>query len=374
MFFIRRIVFILLCPALAVPLPAQGPAAGNDLEMLSSFADPARLWGAGVEAVIEEAYRMAFKTYIIGGKVMNLRMPFAENDERNKLSSQDWQFLGGGKANPGYLWGVIDGVLKTEDFSRYVAALGDGKEKVIVFDIPSKTWRPSRDLYDLARMKAGAYHGLPHRPMVLVSGKGIGEQDVYNYLYCAGWVGMDCSGFVWHVLSHVARTGGIDLNRRVGSALGTPRNMDTSLYMGTWFFNSSSREILPVSEEINQLRPGDILLFRSADGTIAHSAVIQSIDFTAGLIRYLQSTDEAPPTERGVHESFIHFDPAHPETPLRDPRLIWTQFRYPPFPGERASPFSDDGKRYRAYPELGGGRVVRLRVLEELVRTLNRER
>jgi hypothetical protein len=48
---------------------------------------------------------------------------------------------------------------------------------------------------------------------------------------------------------------------------------------------------------------------------------------------------------------------------LKDPDLRWTQSRRPPFPGERASPFSDDGERYRAYRELGGGRVVRLRAL-----------
>jgi hypothetical protein len=105
---------------------------------------------------------------------------------------------------------------------------------------------------------------------------------------------------------------------------------------------------------------------------MAHSAIIQSVDFSAGVIRYLQCTDEAPQEERGVHESTIRFDPARSGIRLSDPSLQWTQNRYPPFPGERASPFSDDGKRYRAFPELGGGRVVRLRALNSVINRINR--
>jgi hypothetical protein len=212
-------------------------------------------------------------------------------------------------------------------------------------------------------MKAGTYQGLPHRPSVLVSGRGIGEADVYNYLYCVGWAGMDCSGFVWHVLSSIARHRGLDLDRALGRFLGAPRGAEVSYYAGTWFYGSKSSQILPVEDRIANLRPGDILLFRSADGTMAHSAVIQSVDFSRGVIRYLQSTDEAPREERGVHESAIHFDPAAPRTSLKDPGLRWTQARYAPFPGEQSSAFSDDGQRYRAYAERGGGRVVRLRLL-----------
>jgi hypothetical protein len=198
---------------------------------------------------------------------------------------------------------------------------------------------------------------------VLVSGRGIGETDVYNYLYCVGWTGIDCSGFVWHILSSIARHRGLDLGRALGRALGAPRGADPSYYAGTWFFGSRSSQIIPVEDRIANLRPGDILLFRSADGIIAHSAIIQSVDFSRGVIRYLQSTDEAPLAERGVHDSFIHFDPAAPRTSLKDASLRWTQSRYAPFPGEAPSPFSDDGQRYRAYEDLGGGKVVRLRLL-----------
>jgi hypothetical protein len=104
---------------------------------------------------------------------------------------------------------------------------------------------------------------------------------------------------------------------------------------------------------------------------MAHSAVIQSIDFSRGIIRYVQCTDEAPLLERGVHESFIHFDPSDPGLSLSDPGLDWTQKRFAPFPGERDSPFSDDGERYRAFGELGGGRVVRMRALVPVIEKMN---
>ncbi|AEF86929.1 hypothetical protein TREPR_3550 [Treponema primitia ZAS-2] len=178
---------------------------------LRAFADPARVWGTGVEGVIEEAYRQCFKTYILDGKVMNLRMPFAQNNERDQLSDQTWEFQGGGKADPVSLWEIITGILYSDEFESYAGILGDGKEKVMILDIPTRTWTSSRDLFDIARMKAGAYRGLPHRPYVLVNGEGLSEADVYNYLYCLGWVGMDCSGFVWHTLSYIARKGGVTL-------------------------------------------------------------------------------------------------------------------------------------------------------------------
>jgi hypothetical protein len=337
---------------------------------LAAFSDPARLWGKGVEAVIEEAYRKSFKTYIIGGRVMNLRTPFAENRERIELSDRGWEIQGSGKADPASLWEEIGGLLYTEDFARYTAALGDGREKIVILDISTQRWSVSSDLFDIARMKAGSYCGLPHRPYVLVSGKGIEESDVYNYLYCVGRIGMDCSGFVWNILSHIAAAAGMDLGRTLRRTIGAPRNGNPSYYAGSKFFNSRTREIIPVKDEIRNLRPGDVLLFMGEGGEAVHSAIIQSVNFTSGVIRYLQSTDEAPLGERGAHESFIYFDPARPETRLSDSPVVWTQKRFPPFPGELAPPFSDDGERYRAYPEFGGGRVVRLRVIEEAVKKL----
>jgi hypothetical protein len=301
---------------------------------------------------------------------MTIRMPFAQNDERDKLTDQGWEFLEGGKGDPEILWRAIEAVLSSEDFQAYTRALGDGREQVIIFDIPGQSWTSSRDLFDIARMKAGAYRGLPHRPFVFAKGRGIEESDVYNYLYCVGLAGMDCSGFVWHVLSRLAKAGGLDLGRSLSRALGVRDGNAPSRYAGTAFYNSKSSQIIPVDDKIALLRPGDILLFRGYDGEMSHSAVIQSVDLRNGVIRYLQCTDEAPLAERGVHESFIYFNPRDPQISLGDPSLNWTQKRYAPFPGEKESPFSDDGGRYRAFPELGGGRVVRLRPLVPVLERL----
>jgi hypothetical protein len=359
----RRLVFIYLL-FIAVTAPFADEEAERNL---AAFANPARIWGGGVESVIEEAYRLCFRTWILDGRVMNLRMPFAKNNERDQLSEQTWEFLGGGKANPGELWKSITETLDSDDFNCYIEILSDGREKALIFDIPTKTWTFSRDLFDLARMKAGVYRGLPHRPYVLVDGQGIAEADVYNYLYCIGWIGMDCSGFVWHILSYVAKKGGLDLDQALRRAVGG-KGGEVAYYVGTWFFNSRSREMLSVKDEIRNLRPADILLFRGSSGGMVHSAIIQSVDLGEGIIRYIQSTDEAPLDERGVHDSLIYFDSGHPETALSDPSLVWSQNRYPPFPGEQASAFSDDGERYRAY---GGGRVVRLRALAQPVQRLS---
>ncbi|MDR3247364.1 MAG: peptidoglycan endopeptidase [Treponema sp.] len=376
----RLITGFLLFFLFIIPLPRTGLSAqdntaatgGGDLTNLTAFSDPARIWGTGPEGIIEEAFRLCFKTRILDGKVMNLRMPFAQNNERDKLVDQGWEFLGGGKGNPDFLWPVIETIIDSTDFQTYIRTLGDGREQVIVFDIPGQSWSSSRDLFDIARMKAGAYRGLPHRPYVLVSGRGVEETDVYNYLYCVGLAGMDCSGFVWHVLSYLAKAGGLDLGRSLGRSLGVRGGNDPSRYAGTAFYNSRSSQILAVEDKMANLRPGDILLFRGYDGEMSHSAVIQSVDLRSGMVRYLQCTDEAPLAERGVHESFIYFDPANPQVSLAAPSLNWTQKRYAPFPGEKESPFSDDGERYRAFPELGGGRVVRLRPLTPVMEKLGR--
>ncbi len=340
-----------------------GPGARDALE---AFADPAAIWGAGVEAEIERAYRESFKTYVIDGEILTLRMPFAQNFERQELAGSELVIHGDGKADPQFLWNRIDAILESADFHRYLEALRDGREKVIVFDLPTQTWRTSREFFDLAGMKAGAYRGLPHRPYVYVTGEGVEPADVYNYLFSVGRVGMDCSGFVWHILSTVASSRGVDLGRVLARTLGVRGERDPSFYVGTKFFDSDSPQLIQVVDEIRNLRPGDIMLFRSRDGRAGHSAVIQSIDFDRGVIRYLQSTDEAPQPARGVHESFIYFNPDQPAARLSDPSLDWSQDRLAPFPGEYASAFSNDGERYRADFGEGGGKVVRLKAMADL--------
>jgi cell wall-associated NlpC family hydrolase len=339
--------------------------------MLQSYADPADFWGRGVEAAIERAYRECFRTYIVDGRVMTLRLPFAQNNERSELAGADLGVEGGGKADPAVIWLKIDPILESDDFSRYLSLLGDGRDKVIVFDLAARTWSVQYDLFDIARMKTGAYRGLPHKPYILSSGQGAKPVDIYNYLYCIGRVGIDCSGFVWHILSSIARSGGLDLGKALRRTLGVPGNADPSLYAGTVFFDSASPELIRVRDQVGKLQPGDVLLFRGDDGSAVHSAVVQSVDRVDGLVRYLQSTDEALPEERGVHDSWIRFDPARPETSLKDPSLAWSQRRFPPFPGEKPSAFADDGERYRAFPEYGGGKVVRLKVLDMPIRRIN---
>jgi len=343
----------------------------SDTAAIARFANPAERWQQGTEIAIEEAYRQCFKTYIIDGRIINVRMPFAENNERSELAETDLPIQGGGKSNPAQLWSSIDKILASDDFSRYVQVLQDGREKVLIFDLESRRWTWTRDLFEIARMKAQAYRGLPHRPYVLHNGQDVEDADVYNYLYCIGRVGMDCSGFVWHVLNYTAQKAGVNLGTTVQRALKLPRKLDPSLFVGTWYFDSKRPELEEVPDSIKNLRSGDILLFRGSEGEAVHSAIIQSVDLQQGRIRYLQSTDEAPLEERGVHESSIYFDPARPETSLMDPSLLWTQKRYPPFPGEQASAFSDDGERYRAYPEYGAGKVVRFKLMNSVFKTLN---
>ena len=204
-----------------------------------------------------------------------------------------------------------------------------------------------------------------------MSGRGALESDVYNYLFCIGNIGIDCSGYVWHILNYVGNAGGIDLGRILGPVLGVPPGGNPAMYAGTAFFNSRSSQIIAVNDEIRNLRPADVLLFRNIEGAIVHSAIIQSIDFSRGIIRYLQCNSISALEKRGVHESFIYFDPANPFVSLKDPLLHWTNKRFPSFPGEEIW-FADDGERYR-YRLNGGGRVIRLLALVPVVDRLSRQ-
>ncbi|MGA2639529.1 MAG: hypothetical protein ABSG21_01345, partial [Spirochaetia bacterium] len=40
---------------------------GTDTDFLSAFSEASTDWGNGIEAVIEEAYRKCFRTYIVAG-------------------------------------------------------------------------------------------------------------------------------------------------------------------------------------------------------------------------------------------------------------------------------------------------------------------
>jgi hypothetical protein len=348
------------------PATAPSPPEAGEEARLAAFADTAVDWGRGVEAVIEGAYRSCFKTYIIGGRVLTLRLPFAENNERSELARDPLEVLGGGKADPAALWKSVDELLETEDFLAYLAALSDGKKKGFAFDLETRSWSVVQSRFYIERREAGDYPGLPNRPFVVASGRGPTVSDLYNYVYCVGRLGLDCSGFVWNALRAIARAGGLDLDKTLRKVVGAPASADAALYVGTNFFSPRNKALREIRDEIRNLQPGDVILFRAEDGEPLHSSIIQSIDLAAGRIRYLQSTDEAPLEERGVHESFILFDPARPDSSLRDPGLVWTQRREPAFPGEILSAYPDDGARYRAAIG-GGGTVVRLTALAKAV-------
>jgi len=346
------------------------PLVTAQTDHLISFSDPSQIWGNGIERVIEEAYRKFFITRIIDGKVMNIRIPFAMNGDRDSMVERNIIYVGGGKGSPEMLIQAIERILDSADFAEYISALSSGREKVIIFDIAERSWNISTDNFLIAQIKAGSFKSLPHRPHILISGRGALESDVYNYLYCVGNVGIDCSGFVWHILSYVGRQGGIDLGRILSPVLGVPAGADPAHYAGTSFFNSRNSQVTAVSDEIRNLRPADVILFRDILGVIVHSAVIQSIDWTRGIIRYIQCNNVATLEERGVHDSFIYFDPSNTSVSLKDPSLYWTKKRFGAFPGETI-PFADDGERYR-YRLNGGGRVVRLNALVPIVDRLSR--
>ena len=356
--------------AVLVLLTINAPFSAAQTEPLVSFSNPAHLWGSGIEQVLEEAYRQCIRTRIIAGRVMNIRLPFAMNNDRDLMLETTMDILGDGKGSPQMLWEATEEILASQDFADYINALSSGRERVVIFDMLERSWTISSDLLLIARMRAGSYTGLPHRPYILTSGRGALESDVYNYIYCIGHIGLDCSGFVWNILAYTAQRGGVDLGRELSRVLGVPRGGDAGRYAGTAFFSSTNPQIIQVSDEIRNLRPADVLLFRDIDGIIVHSAVIQSIDFSRGVLRYLQCNNVAQADERGVHDSYIYFNPANPSVSLKDPSLHWSQKRFPPFPGEDIS-WADDGERYR-YRLNGGGRVVRIRALIPVVERLGR--
>jgi hypothetical protein len=107
-----------------------------------------------------------------------------------------------------------------------------------------------------------------------------------------------------------------------------------------------------------------MILFRGSDGSLKHSAVIQSIDLEKGIIRYIQSTDWAIEEERGVHLSTIRFDPSRPREGLSHYSVRWLQQVRPPFDGEEEPrDWQTDGDRYLWYTDAGGSMVVRPRFL-----------
>jgi hypothetical protein len=318
-----------------------------------------------VEAFIEKVYRQYFRECRIGDRSLGLRIPFGLNDERRGRRGYSQSFLLGAKGTPQQLWPYIDSVLGSSAFGRYVEALSNPGEKLIIFDLERRSYSVSRDSELIESLKAGRYPGTPTRIFVYRSGSDLTEADAYNYLYAVASVGVDCSGLAHHVQQSLALAWGMDLDRMLAGQWRTSPTL-VGRRVGLWFYDPASGYTVSVGDRIEDLRPADMILFRGSDGQLKHSAVIQSVDFENGLIRYIQSTDWAPEAERGIHESLIRFDPAQPRVSLGHHSVRWLQQVRPSFEGElEPRDWQNDGDRYLWYPAGGGSVVVRLRYLAD---------
>jgi hypothetical protein len=254
-------------------------------------------------------------------------------------------------------------VLASKAFRRYAAQLGSPGEKVIVFTLQRRAYQVSSSQLLLEALQQDSYPGTPTRILIRRNGDPVSEADVYNYLYAVSSVGVDCSGFTYHILESIGRAYGIELDQALSTSLRVaPREVRRRV--GLWFFDPAQGHTERVADRIENLRPADLILFRGSDGLFKHSAVIQSIDVENGIIRYVQSTDWSGEAERGVHLSTIHFDPARAHESLAHYSARWLQQVRPPFAGEREPRnWQSDRDRYLWYTDAGGSIVVRLRLL-----------
>jgi len=325
-----------------------------------------------LERVIDKAYRSCLDTRKVGGSDLVLRIPFGQSGERRGSPGFEQRIFLGGKGDPGKIWAEIDRILASDEFAAYVALLQRPGNKAAFFDLEQRRVSVLFDptLNDLLRQ--GPYPGTRTRVYVLKRGCRISGVDVYNFLYCIGAVGLDCSGFIFNVQEAIAAAFGQDLEEATAAALGVDADRVRRI-IGLWFFDPESSYSETVEDRIENLRPGDIVLFRGrVPGRgiwFRHSAVIRSVDFESGLIHYLQCTDWATPEQRGVHDSWIRFDPADPQVSLSDPSLEWLQRIEPAFVGETPLRYwKNDGHRYRSYQEEGGSVIVRLKMIQALIR------
>ncbi|MBA7669420.1 hypothetical protein ES703_77550 [subsurface metagenome] len=320
-----------------------------------------------LESVIDRAYRRCFKTYQIAGRPIRLRIPFGQNGERPGRPEFYQHIFLGGKGFPREIWAEIGCLLETEDFEDYIHDLKHPKNKVLMFNLEDNIYSINFDNELVEELKYGPYPGSRVFIFVLKTDSIISGVDIYNYLYCVGAVGMDCCGFIYYIQRSIAQSYCVELDEILSENLNrSPENVPQLI--GLCFFNPEEHNVERVEDKIENLRPGDIFLFRGRGGIFRHSAVIQSIDFKKGVIRYIQCTDWAPQAERGVHESFINFDPSNPGISLKHRSVQWTQEIYPTFEGEAQLKYwKNDGDRYRAYWETGRSVIVRLKLIRDLI-------
>ena len=349
----------------------SSPSNNDDTSFAEPYGSPYRhrlqtAQEESVQKIIETTFREYFRNYRIGGESLGMRMPFALNYERQGGPGYSQSFYLGGKGTPQQLWPYIDSVLASAEFSSYMEGVTSPGDKIIVFELERKAYSISRDQQLIESLREGIYPGTATRIFVYKRGAALSEADVYNYLYAVASVGVDCSGFTFYIHDSIAQAYGADLTTMLGERWNTSTS-DVRARVGLWFYDPASGYTDAIEDRIENLRPGDVILFRGSDGGLKHSAVVQSIDLEKGLIRYVQSTDWAVESERGVHRSVILFDPSRPEASLRHYSVIWKQQVQPPFDGEtEPRDWLTDRDRYAWYPEAGGSLVVRLRYLSEV--------
>jgi len=313
-----------------------------------------------IEQVIDNKFEQYFRKVSFDGKEITLNMPFGETGERSVKDSYDQRFYYSGKGSPGELWEITENILNSSKFKGYISELEKRGEKVVVFDLKKQKYDTSKDKKLVSKVKSGKYPGNDTLVYVYKKEGLVSEEDIYNYLYCIGGVGTDCSGFVYNVEKEIALRKGINLDDILSKKLGVdPERLP--IYVGTGLYTPEQGYTESVEDNIVNIRAGDIILFRGKEGKVKHSAVIQSVDKSKGIIRYMQSTDWAPQEDRGVHESLIMFDPENSNISLKDKSLVWKQKILPAFKGEQAIGWRNDGERYRAYNEYGGGIIVRFK-------------
>jgi len=361
--------FLLAAPD-ALPQAWKGRLGGASRLLPPPAADREKIESQGawsLEEVIEETFRSCFYTRRIEGRSLSLRLPFGQNGERRGEAGFSQEIFLGGKGAPEEIWERVGSLLDADDFRLYSQVLQVPVQKVIRFDLELAGWKVSAEPRLLELLEQGPYPGTRTRVFVLKRDSVLSEVDVYNYLYCVGAVGLDCSGFVYHILKAAVRCLGADLEGALAERWRLARQK-VPLAFGLWTLDPEKGYTERVRDAVENLRPADIFLFRGRGGAFRHSAVIQSIDRDRGLIRYVQCTDWAPQEQRGSHESFIRFDPAHPEVSLGDSSVRWTQGVLPAFTGEPGLRYwRNDGDRYRAFWPTGRSLVVRLKLLRTLI-------
>ena len=178
-----------------------------------------------VAQAIGSAYASCFRDFEIEGQTFHLRIPFGENGERVNGGIFQQQIAFGGKAGPQAIWPRVASLLASEDFRDYVDALSQPGEKVVLLYIDTDSWTVISNPDELRRVDLEWYPDTRTEVCVIKDGSELLTEDIYNYLYCIGSVGMDCSGFVYFIQQSIARALGADLDEMVGNALGVPTTL-----------------------------------------------------------------------------------------------------------------------------------------------------